>query len=367
VVQETGRGIGEPQRHKGHKEKIFKPLCLCVFVVKFLQESYKMSCEYLLWRSILLFFLVVVCLPSALAQTGSRITIASGVKLRKAPQVSAEEVVRLQIGTVLRELEKSSSKEKINQVEDYWYKVALQNGKEGWVFGGFTTVFYPDKWEEIYRRIVTERLKMEISFGDCVDLINFLESAVLETSQKEVSADLEFSLLRAMKRAVSLIPIDKQEQPTYQSWIKAQEKNIVYSEPAGQWFVRSELFWNLQKRYSSLPIADEIAWEGANNPLPGECEGYLPCHIHLTVETLGNYLKLYPSGVHAEEALKLLTEELQPIVEDLKEQKIYETSKEDYAGLQKDIAALRAVVVKTTGRNKTQVLNQLDQIAKRYR
>src|SRR6185369_9319011 len=101
-----------------------------------------MARKYLLWCSILL--LIVVCLPAVVpAQTRSRITVASGVRVRKAPQVSAEEVERLQIGAVLQEIEQSSSKEKVGQVEDYWYRVALQSGKEGWVFGGFTIIFDP--------------------------------------------------------------------------------------------------------------------------------------------------------------------------------------------------------------------------------
>src|SRR5215203_1858426 len=74
-------------------------------------------------------------------QNKSRITSASNVRARALPNTSAEEVTRLQIGTIVQELEQSSSKEKIGNAEDYWYKIALPGGKEGWVFGSFTMPF----------------------------------------------------------------------------------------------------------------------------------------------------------------------------------------------------------------------------------
>src|SRR5215211_3209740 len=75
------------------------------------------------------------------AETKSRITVASGVRLRSSPATSADEVARLQIGAVVREMEQSAGKEKISNSEDYWYRVVTGDGKEGWLFGGFTAVF----------------------------------------------------------------------------------------------------------------------------------------------------------------------------------------------------------------------------------
>jgi hypothetical protein len=306
--------------------------------------------------------------PSFAAQTKSRITVASGVRVRNAPQVAAEEIERLQFGTVVGQLEQSAAKEKINQVEDYWYRVALPSGKEGWVFGGLTVFFDPGKRNEIYRKIVAERMKTDINFGDSVDLINFLTRAVTEVNEPAIVAELEFSRLRLMKRAVALIPFDKQDQQPFKSWIKTQDEaqKIVYSEPAGQWLVQSDLFWDLQKRFSSLPIADEIAWEAANNPLPGECEGYLPCHIHVMVLTEAQYLKLYPNGLFAQDALKVIDESLESFL-DPKAEETYSLTKEDYPEIQRDLAAVRAVLAKTSNAKKAELIKKVDAVAKKYK
>ena len=91
--------------------------------------------------------------------------------------------------------------------------------------------------------------------------------------------------------------------PPYKSWTDEREKEIVYSEPAGQWYVHSNVFWSLQTKYKDLPVAERIAWEASQTPLPGECEGYLPCYLYKETVTSGRYLKLYPRGAHADAAL----------------------------------------------------------------
>jgi hypothetical protein len=249
--------------------------------------------------------------PSGSSPLSSRIAIASGVRLRSAPNITASEITRLQFGAVVQELERTPSAEKIGGVEDYWYRVATADGQQGWVFGGFVVPFDPSHKADTYRRIVGERLKVEGgSFNDLADLVRFLSVATAEVPEMDVRTELELARLLAMKRAAAAIPIDQQQQPQYQTWIKAQGNNVVYSEPAGQWLVSSDLFWGLQKKASALQIADRIAWEAARNPLPGECEGYLPCHFALLNRTDGKYLELYPRGVHAEEALKNIAEDL---------------------------------------------------------
>src|SRR5215469_12981834 len=90
-----------------------------------------------------------------------RILITSGVRARTDPAVTAAEVAKLQLGSIVNELQPSPNKDKIGGVEDYWYRVAFPDGKEGWVFGGFTLLFDTNKREEIYRRIAADRLKIK--------------------------------------------------------------------------------------------------------------------------------------------------------------------------------------------------------------
>lgn len=300
---------------------------------------------------------------SQAAQSKMRITTASGVRIRALPQVTAEEVTKLPVGTVVQELEASPNTEKIASVEDRWYRVALADGKQGWVFGGFTTAFDTARASESYQQIANNRLKVEEpSFTEAVDLVNFLARVTSEVTQADARAELELARLRATQRAAAVIPADKQDEPLYQSWVKSLGDQIVYSEPSGQWLVKSDLFWELQKKYGSLAVADRIAWEAANNSLPGECEGFLDCDLYAYNQTTGRYLKLYPSGAHAEEAINNLTEFFGEVI---KSKGTYSVG--DRADLRKALTELRAILMKTSSPKKAALLKMVDQVAATYR
>src|SRR4051812_40543212 len=161
----------------------------------------------------------------------SRITVASGVRVRALPNTTAEEVTKLGIGTLVQELEQSANKERIGGAEDFWYRISAPGGKDGWVFGSFTAPFDMNNRVAIYRRIAAGRLKVEqTNFGEMADLARFLSSVVAEATQPDATAELELARLTAIRRAAEALPTDQQEQPPYQAWIKANEALIVYSE-----------------------------------------------------------------------------------------------------------------------------------------
>src|SRR4051812_29578153 len=60
----------------------------------------------------------------------SRITVASGVRVRAMPKTTAEEVAKLGIGTLVQELEQSANKERIGGAEDFWYRISAPGGKD---------------------------------------------------------------------------------------------------------------------------------------------------------------------------------------------------------------------------------------------
>jgi hypothetical protein len=299
-------------------------------------------------------------------QNKSRITVASNVRARSMPNTSAEELTKLQIGSILSELEQSPAKEKIGNNEDYWYKVALPNGKEGWIFGSFTLPFTAGNRAETYKRIASERLKIkDANFADSADLARFMTIAMTEIGDKTTLAWIELARLLAMRQAGAAIPSDKQDQPPYKAWIKTNDASLVYSEPSGMWLVKSDIFWALQKKYAALPIADEIAWEGAKNYLPGECEGDISCNLIALNRMDGQYVKLYPKGAHIEEALASMIEVLEGLSESLKTAEKPATDERKYAV--KDLADLRASVTKTVSAKKAKALELLAQFERHYR
>ncbi|MGB8507268.1 MAG: SH3 domain-containing protein [Pyrinomonadaceae bacterium] len=303
------------------------------------------------------------------SNTKSLLTIASNVRVRVEPGVNAGEAGRLPLGTIVRELERTPDRVKIGAAEDYWYRVAAPGGVEGWVFGALMTPFDSARRAEIYARLAGERLKLKgASFSDLTELMEFLDRAVKETAGRDRLAEFELLRLLALQKTLASIPFEKREEAPYAPWIKAQGESIVYSEPAGEWYVRSEQFWNLERKYHALPLAERIAWEASQIPLPGECEGYLPCHLYYEAETAGHYLKLYPRGAHTAQALDSISEMLAGVVEDLKgANHTYEVPKEDRATFHKQVTDLRAVLSRVTNAKAARTVKQLDEIARHFR
>jgi hypothetical protein len=322
--------------------------------------------------SLMLALLAVPAVSARAAQAPgakSRITTASGVRLRAEPRTDAAEVARLPLGVVVRELERSPQRERVGTTEDHWFRVAASDGVEGWVFGGLTAAFEPSRRAEVYRQLAAARVaNAAATFPELSDLVVFLERAVKEVKEREALAELELARLVALQRSLANIDMMEKDKEPFAAWTKAREEQIVYSDPSGLWYVRAEMFWNLQARYKDLPSAEAIAWEAAQIPLPGECEGYLPCHLYALSETDGRYLKLYPRGAHAGDALRNISESLGQIIGDQSGENPGLTAEpEDRAEVAKHVAELRAQVTRAAHPLRPRVLDQLDAVARRYK
>src|ERR1043165_5084160 len=96
-----------------------------------------------------------------LAQTGelklapqqAKITTVSAMRVRKAPQATAEEVVRLKLGTIVNAIARSTNQDTIGGKTDYWYRVNLPNNQTGWLFGGLLLDYSAGKRQELIRQI----------------------------------------------------------------------------------------------------------------------------------------------------------------------------------------------------------------------
>lgn len=201
----------------------------------------------------------------------------------------------------------------------------------------------------------------------------FLISAAILIVSAAVSAQSSAAATREYKRLVKLsndlkkIPFDRYDKEPHRSFLKRNEKDIVYSEPAGQWFVRSGRFWDLQKKYAKLPIADDIAWSAADTPLPGECEGYVNCYMYNIRVKYGEYLRLYPKGKHSRKAVARIVEYQQYMAGD--EYTNYEGPGDDDAervDLKKMITELRNILTKASPASKAKALEQLAVIESRF-
>lgn len=295
-----------------------------------------------------------------------RITTASNVRVRSSPDTASEEVARLQLGTVVEELERSQEKALVGASEDFWYMVSAPNGARGWVFGALTAPFGAARREEIYTRLASERAgKTDATFADASELVRFADRAAKELTGRGARAELEFARLRGLARSITFLSGGEQQDEQRKQWAAEHDSEIVYSEPSGEWYVRADLFWDLQAKYKDLPIAERIAWEAAQTPLPGECEGDLTCDLYYLSATGGRYIKLYPRGAHSAEALKSLAEAVDPVVEDSRSANhVYEIPPGTDAEFKKTLAALRAELTPPATPEATRILKQLDAIAR---
>lgn len=316
-------------------------------------------------------FTLLILILSIVAQTDevkldppqTRITTVSAMRVRKSPQVSAEEIVRLKLGTVVTATARSTNQDTVSGKTDYWYHVNLPSGETGWLFGGLLLDYGASKRQQLVREIIEARLKAEnTDFADRQEIYNLAASSVTEA--KDVSMRAEFELLKTLALANSALVVTSEQnnKSPYREWLKAHGAEVVYNEFAGGYQVRSDVLWNLERKYHNLPIADRIAWEASQTFPPSDCEGDEVCHMFIEEGEI-KYLSLHPTGAHAAEALKniadVLTDEVIKFANDKGGDKY---AIEQRAELKKLLTALRLAMAKTTDPEKKEVSNKLERI-----
>ena len=290
-----------------------------------------------------------------------KITSVSAMRVRRAPQVTAEEVTRLKLGTVVNAVARSANQDTVAGKTDYWYRVNLPNGATGWLFGGLLPDYDAARRNELTRQIIEARLKAEnTDFADRQEIYNLAASSVREAKDVNTRAEFELLKLLALANQAGTFPDNLAGKSPYREWLKAHAAEVIQNEFAGGYSLRSEALWNLETKYHSLPIADRIAWEAVENPEPSDCEGDEVCHL-FGYEGAIKYLNLHPNGAHAAEALKNLT--------DLLTDQVVETANAQGGGdqyvlqertdLRKMLVSLRTAVAKTSAPEKTELLKKL--------
>jgi len=285
------------------------------------------------------------------------------MRVRRSPQVAAEEVVRLKLGTVVDAIARSANQDTVASKTDYWYRVNLPNGDTGWLFGGLLLDYSASKRHELIRQIIEARLKAEnTDFADRQEIYNLATSSVTEA--KDVSTRAEFELLKTLALANSALMVasEQSNKSPYREWLKAHNVEVVQNEFAGGYQLRSDVLWSLERKYHNLPIADRIAWEAAELFPPSDCEGDEVCHVFLYDGEI-KYLSLHPTGAHAAEALKNLTDVLtDDVIKFANDKGGDKYAVEQRTELKKLLSSLRLALAKTTAPEKTSVTNKLNQI-----
>ena len=296
----------------------------------------------------------------------AKITAVSAMRARRAPQVTAPEITRLKLGTVVNATARSSEQDTVGGKTDYWYQVTLTNGQSGWLFGGLLLDYNASQREQILRQIIEARLKAESTdFSDRQEIYNLAARSVTEAKDVNTRAEFELLKLLALANSAAAFPDGQGEKSPNREWLRAHAAEVVRNEFAGSYNIHTELFWKLEAKYHALPIAERIAWAAVENQEPHDCEGDEVCHLFV-YEGAVKYLNLHPSGVHAAEAVKNLNE----LVTDDVIKRSNDNGGDKYAveertSLRKLFAQLRIALAKTSVTGKSELLKKLDRVSLR--
>lgn len=277
--------------------------------------------------------------------------------------------------TILKEMNLGSHLTKVGENKT-WYKVELaaktetEEAKLGWISKTIAETFNESKPDRVFQKIADKYLsRKSLNFQTAKQLFEFLDPAADDAKTYETGGDLRLKRLLALSKAVSKIKYEQKDKAPYKAFIQKNESDVIYHEPAGMWIVKSAKFWDLHQRYKRYKVGEKIAWYAAKNPLPGECEGYVVCHVNYLRVTTGEYLNFYPNGKYSKRALTDITNLLQPIVADLPEKRNYTTVSDisDRAEFNRILSELRTIISKTPFTQKNRTLKQISRIGEGHR
>jgi len=288
------------------------------------------------------------------------IVTATAVSIRQQPSARSNRLMTVKLGKILLVIEKNGAA----------YRVQYAQGKSGWISAAYAKDFQFANRDEIYREIADRYSKNKaLDFAVALEVAEFLRIAQASAGTFELQADLSLKRLRVLGSALKTIPSGKSETFPYKSFLKANEKEVVYSEPSGEWYVRSDLFWELHGNFIKLPTAEEIAWEAARNPMPGECEGYINCNLYQLRATDAEYLNFYPNGKYSKKALQSINNLLDISVAAMNNKALYTplTDVGERAEFNRFLTELRAIISKVPHFEKSRALQQISQLGEGYK
>jgi len=299
------------------------------------------------------------------------IVTASRVRVRSAPNTSANIVTKLDFGTIVEQLGKTAKPSRVGKTKAYWYHVSMADGKEGWIFGSLIASLAPSRNVKTFREIARQQLEnQKLKTGELTDLFSFLSRVTGEVDKTiEIVAELKLMRLQTLRRVIEVVGWDW-EKSQYKAWFKTQERlgNIYYIDfgNAG-WFVDSNKYWALSKQYRSLPIGENIAWQAANLELGGECEGYLPCWVDVINQKSGQYLALYPNGKHVNEAFEDAVDWISPHMDIINNGSDYMgvgDDKEDQKMFMKNLRKLCQILTSVSHHKKAFFIKEIEKMFK---
>jgi hypothetical protein len=240
---------------------------------------------------------------AGVAATQERVTSAATVRLRAAPSLDAAVLAELPLGTMLADTGASRAD------EGTWREVRTPDGSTGWVSVELTRPVPVDARLAVFEDVIRGRLARE---GDgppsWFQLIDFVERTAAEVEGREDTARFAWYRLRALKGAAWSLPLAYFREQPHQAWVDANAPLVRYFELGGYYGLDHAAVVTEHDRHAGTRAADDIMWLAATGGIGGECEGWVPCYLNVALMLEGGYLRRYPAGRHAAEAVRRIAE-----------------------------------------------------------
>lgn len=230
----------------------------------------------------------------------ARVTSASNVRMRAEPSVEVPIVTALRLGTEVVETGVTPDRA--------WVRVRTSAGQEGWVRSELTRSVPAGRRLQVLEQVIEARLyRQGDGFSAWLELIALIDRIKEDMPDPEAAGRIALYRLRAMAGAArSGRHSYRPKSDVVAAWLAVNADALVDNEPGGQWMLRREAILAERDRHPGTRAADDIAWFAAENGLPGECEGDLPCYIAVADSLQGEYLRTYPAGRHVWQAVDRL-------------------------------------------------------------
>lgn len=87
-----------------------------------------------------------------------------GLRIRKEQSLDAEVIGSLESGTLVQELERSETREEIDDYQAYWHRVSTINGPamEGWVYGGYLSNIWDSQIMDVLEWLESDHSVLDI-------------------------------------------------------------------------------------------------------------------------------------------------------------------------------------------------------------
>ena len=208
-------------------------------------------------------------------------------------------------------------------------------------------------------------LSPESEFSRRADLADRLQAASQRAPDAEQRARLALLFLRAQRSLIAMLPFERPPASPYREWL-AQDQNVVVHREIGGWVVPSEFLWRVHDTHKGAGTAESIAWFIVETGMPSDCEGYIPCYMGVMNAVNGEFLRRYPRGVHASDAVagvhSTVTHALESLSEPFAKDFLDSSSSRDCEDLKHGLQPLRQAIANSNAESRAATLKAIDNL-----